>query len=124
MHDGPGMHDGGPMMMMLGDDLGLTPEQREKLRTKLEAQAKTQQQAMKNRMAAMEKHLLALATAFEAENFDAKKAGVGAQAPEMVKTMAADRIKFVEIVLAILTPDQRPKFADHLRAHLAHEEQS
>ena len=109
--------------MKLSDDLGLTPEQREKLRTKLEAQAKAQQQAMKNRMAAMEKHLTALATAFESENFDAKKAGVGSQAPEMVKAMATERVKFVELVLSVLTPEQRPKFAEHLREHMAREEQ-
>ena len=111
------------MLMMLSEELGLTDEQEGKLRTKLDAQFKTQQAAMKTRMAAMEKHLAALAIAFESDTFDAKKAGVGAQAPEMIKAMANDRIKFVEIVLGVLTPEQRAKFADHLRKHAAREEQ-
>ena len=111
------------MLMMLSEELGLTDEQQGKLRTKLDAQFKTQQAAMKTRMAAMEKHLAALAIAFESDTFDAKKAGVGAQAPEMIKAMANDRIKFVEIVLGVLTPEQRAKFADHLRKHAAREEQ-
>lgn len=109
--------------MMLSEELGLTEEQQGKLRTKLDAQFKTQQAAMKTRMAAMEKHLAALATAFESDNFDAKKAGVGVQAPEMVKAMVNDRVKFVEIVFGVLTPEQRTKFADHLRKHAAREEQ-
>jgi Spy/CpxP family protein refolding chaperone len=31
--------------------------------------------------------------------------------------MATERVTFVETVLAVLTPDQRAKFAAHLREH-------
>jgi Spy/CpxP family protein refolding chaperone len=118
----PGMHEGaGGPIMMLGEELGLSPEQKQKLRTQLEAQRKGQEAAMKNRMAAMEKHMTALGNAFMADKFDAKKAGVGAQAPEAVKLMATEHLKFVETVLGVLTPEQRAKFAAHLREHAAHE---
>lgn len=111
---GPGMH--GPMLEKLSADLGLTPEQKEKLRTKLEAYMKTQQAQMKTRMAASEKHMKAISDAFVGDKFDAKKAGVGTQAPTMAKEMASAKVTFAETVLGVLTPDQRTKFADHIRA--------
>ncbi|MGC4091197.1 MAG: Spy/CpxP family protein refolding chaperone [Polyangiaceae bacterium] len=115
---GPGGH---PMLAKLSDDLGLSPEQRDKLRGKLEALQKADQGPMKARMAAAEKHLAALAAAFESDTFDAKKAGVGSQAPEMLKAMASERVKFVEAVLSVLTVEQRAKFAAHLREHAKEE---
>jgi len=124
---GPGMdhehemHEG--MMGKLFDDLGLTPEQKTKLHAKLDAQMKADHAAMKQKMEAMEKHMDAVGTAFEGDKFDAKKAGVGSQTKEMVKTMATQKVQFVETVLAVLTPEQRAKFADHLKAHANEEEQ-
>ncbi len=126
---GPGMGDGkgpgghehegmgeGPLMK-LGDELALTPEQKDKLKTKLEAQMKANHAAMKTKMEAAEKHMDAIGTAFEGDKFDAKKAGVGAQAPEMVKAMATEKVQFAETILAVLTPEQRTKFAAHLKEH-------
>jgi Spy/CpxP family protein refolding chaperone len=101
---------------MLAKDLGLTSEQKDKLRTKLEAQMKAGQAAMKSTMQAAMKHMKALGDAFERDKFDAKKAGVGTRAPDMAKARAKDRVAFVQTVLAILTPEQRAKFADHVRA--------
>jgi Spy/CpxP family protein refolding chaperone len=106
----------GPLMK-LGDELALTPEQKDKLKTKLEAQMKANHAAMKTKMEAAEKHMDAVGTAFEGDKFDAKKAGVGAQAPEMVKAMATEKVQFVETILAVLTPEQRTKFAAHLKEH-------
>jgi len=63
------------------------------------------------------KHMDAIGTAFEGDKFDAKKAGVGADAPDMLKTMATAKVQFVEAVLSVLTPEQRPKLAAHLKAH-------
>jgi Spy/CpxP family protein refolding chaperone len=118
MADGHGMGEGGALHM-LGEELALTPEQREKLRAKLEPQMKAKMAAMKQKMEAGEKHMKAIADAFEGEKFDAKQAGVGAMVPDMIKTMVSDRVAFVETVLAVLTPDQRSKFAAHIRAHAA-----
>jgi len=125
-HMGPGM-GGGPMgpgmgegpMGHMGDELGLTPEQKEKLHTKLEAQMKAQHAVMKEKMAATEKHMEAIGTAFEGDKFDAKKAGVGTQAPDMVKAMATAKVQMAETVLSVLTPEQRPKFLAQVRAHEA-----
>jgi Spy/CpxP family protein refolding chaperone len=119
MHGGghEGEHGMAGHMEKLADELGLLPEQREKIRTKLEGQMKAKEATMKAKMAASEKHMEAIGTAFQAEKFDAKKAGVGVQAPDMAKTMATERVTFVETVLAVLTPDQRAKFAAHLREH-------
>lgn len=111
MGDGP--------LAKLGEELSLTPEQTTKLQAKVEALMKTQQANMKTKMAAMEKHLAALGTAFESDQFDAKKAGVGAQAPDLVSSIATERVQFVQAVLSVLTPEQRPKFLAHIQAHFA-----
>jgi Spy/CpxP family protein refolding chaperone len=116
-HGGPGMGEG-PMGHM-GDELGLTPEQKEKLHTKLEAQMKAQHAAMKEKMTAAEKHMDAVGAAFESDKFDAKKAGVGTQAPDMVKAMATAKVQMAETVLSVLTPEQRPKFLAEIKEHEA-----
>ena len=101
----------------LGEELSLTPDQSAKIRTKVRALARAQHAAMKDKMAASEKHMAAVGTAFEADKFDAKRAGVGAQAPGLVNSVASDRVQFVQAVLPALTPEQRPKFAAHIQAH-------
>jgi Spy/CpxP family protein refolding chaperone len=106
----------GPLMK-LSEELSLTPEQKDKLKPKLEAQMKAAHAAMKTKMEAVHKHMEAVGTAFEGDKFDAKKAGVGTQAAEMVKAMATAKVQFVETVLAVLTPEQRSKFAAHLKEH-------
>jgi Spy/CpxP family protein refolding chaperone len=112
-------HEHGSMFEKLSTELALTPEQQDKLRTKVEAQMKAQEATMKARKAASEKHMKQIGDAFEGEKFDAKKVGVGQRAPEMAKTMATTHIAFVETVLAVLTPEQRVKFAAHIRDHAA-----
>jgi len=121
-HEGMGMGMAGhgmghDPMMKLGDELSLTPEQKDKLKAKLEAQMKTSRAAMKPKMEVAEKHMDAIGTAFEGDKFDAKKAGVGAEAPDMAKVMATAKVQFVESVLGVLTADQRTKFAAHLKEH-------
>jgi Spy/CpxP family protein refolding chaperone len=111
----PGMSEG--PLMMLGAELALTPEQKEQLHAKLETQMKANHAAMKAKMEAAEQHLDAIGSAFEGEKFDAKKVGVGAEAAEMVKARASARVQFVELLLTVLTPEQRTKFAAHLREH-------
>jgi Spy/CpxP family protein refolding chaperone len=116
---GKGEHDKGDhgRMDKLGEQLGLTPEQREKLKTKLEAGMKGEMGKMKEHHEGMQKRIKAMGDAFETDKFDAKKAGVGEHAGDMVKMMTSGRIHFVEAVLTVLTPEQRSKFADHIRQH-------
>jgi Spy/CpxP family protein refolding chaperone len=114
---GGGEHGMAEHMAMLGDALGLSPEQKEKIAKKMEAQMKAKEATMKAKMAAAEKQMMAIGDAFETDKFDAKKAGVASRGPEMAKEMATGRISFIETVLAVLTPEQRPKFAAHLKEH-------
>lgn len=116
-HGGKGMWQG--PLNKLAEELSLTPEQAAKIQTKVEALVKTQQAAMKSKMTATMKHLEAVGTAFQSDKFDAKKAGVGAQAPDLVSSIATERVQFVQAVLSVLTAEQRPKFLAHLQAHQA-----
>jgi Spy/CpxP family protein refolding chaperone len=113
---GPQGGEHGPMAM-LTQDLALTPEQSEKIRGKLEAEVKAQKAAMQAQMTAMTKQMEVIGKAFATDTFDAKKAGVGKQAAEMSKRMAESGVKFAEIVLGVLTPEQRAKFAERVREH-------
>jgi Spy/CpxP family protein refolding chaperone len=101
----------------LADELGLTPEQREKLHAKMKEEMKSMMATRKARMEKMHQHMKAVGDAFETDTFDAKKAGVGEHGPEMVKEMATMRVHMAEAILPILTPDQRAKFSAHLKAH-------
>ena len=120
-HEGAGR--GGGRMKKLAEELGLTPDQRKKLAMQLRDKMKAQRTAMKSKAEAGMKHMMALGDAFEGDKFDAKKAGVGAQAPEMAKDMATGRLAMVETILAVLTPEQRAKFAEQIRAHAADEDE-
>jgi Spy/CpxP family protein refolding chaperone len=99
----------------LAAELGLNADQREKLTTKLGAELKAEKATMKEHLAAMQKRMKIMYDAFESDKFDAKKAGVGEHVGEMVKRMATSRVRFVEAVLSVLTPEQRGKFAEHMR---------
>lgn len=116
-HDGKGMWQG--PLVKLAEELSLTPEQSEKIHAKVEALVKAQQAAIKDKMAAAMKHMAAVSSAFEGDKFDAKKAGVGTLAPEVVSSIAKGRVQFVQAVLSVLTPEQRPKFVAHIQAHNA-----
>jgi Spy/CpxP family protein refolding chaperone len=101
----------------LAEQLGLSPEQRDKLKAKLEADMKADKANMKAHMATMQKRVKTVGDAFESDSFDPKKAGVAEHAGDMAKMMVAGRIRFVESVLSVLTPEQRAKFAEHVRQH-------
>jgi len=113
-HEGPGVEG---VLGKLTKDLGLSAEQKDKLRTKISAQMDSTHAAMKQKMTAIMTHMDAVGTAFEGDKFDAKKAGVGSDAPEMLKAIATAKVAFVESVLSVLTPEQRPKLVAHLHAH-------
>ncbi len=104
-------------MEKLGQALGLTPDQQEKLKTKLDALMKSHMATMQEHQGAMQKRMKAVGEAFASDKFDAKKVGVGEKFGEMIKMMTKGRIEFVEAVLSVLTPEQRSKFAEHIRQH-------
>jgi Spy/CpxP family protein refolding chaperone len=104
-------------MERLAAELGLTAEQREKLTTKLGTGLKADQANMKAHLVDAQKRMKAMFDAFVSDKFDAKKAGVGEHVGKMVEMTATGRVRFVEAVLSVLTPEQRGKFAEHLRQH-------
>ena len=42
---------------------------------------------------------------------------MGSDAPDMLKAIAGAKVAFVETVLSVLTPDQRPKLVAQFHAH-------
>ena len=119
-HEHGGMRGG--RMMKLVEELGLTPEQHKKLDPQLRDKMKAQRAAMKTKTEADMKHMMAIGDAFQGDKFDAKKAGVGAQTAEIAKARATNRLAIVETILAVLTPEQRTKFADQIRARAAEQQ--
>ena len=122
-----GEHGMGPMdpherLEKLSEALGLSADQKDKLRTKLDGLAKAQMAAMKEQHAAMQKRMKAIGEAFVTDKFDAKRAGVADKLGDMIKMMTKGRIDFVEAILSVLTPEQRSKFAEHLRQHSENDE--
>jgi Spy/CpxP family protein refolding chaperone len=107
------------MFDKLADELALSPEQRTQLRQKLDAQMKKDETAAQSRKAAAEKQSQAIEDAFLGDKFDAKKAGLGKLAPDAAKAMVQGRVTFAELLLSVLTPEQRAKFGAHLRARAA-----
>ena len=125
-HHGPDRHEMGHPGMnpqagleKLSELLGLTQEQHDKLKTKIEAMSKSQTGSMKAEHEAMQKHMKAIAEAFATDKFDAKKAGLGEQHGDMMKSMVKSRMDFIEAILSVLTPEQRTKFAEHIRQQAA-----
>jgi len=128
-HHGPDKHEMGHHGMnpqagleKLRELLGLTQEQHDKLKTKLEAVSKSQAGSMKAEHEAMQKHMKAMAEAFATDKFDAKKAGLGEKHGDMMKSMVKSRMDFIETILSVLTPEQRTKFAEHIRQQAAESE--
>ena len=63
-------------------------------------------------------HLTAFAAAFKADTFDAKKlAGGKAANGHMAKWGATRMARFIEAAAPVLTPEQRTKLAEKIRAH-------
>ncbi len=116
-HMGPHSMGDHARLDKLAEELGLTAEQKEKLKAKLEGSMKGEMGKMKEHHGNMQKHMKAVADAFESEKFDAKKAGIGEHSDEMIKVMTDMQIRFIEAILSVITPEQRAKFAEHIRQH-------
>jgi Spy/CpxP family protein refolding chaperone len=115
---GPAKPEGGHLGM-LAADLGLSPDQVEKIRASLGDRMKVVPRLDPQEIAT---HLRAFGDAFRSEGFDAKAltTASGANA-HMVGWGAAHLAHFVEVASPILTPDQRVKLAQRLRDHAAHD---
>jgi Spy/CpxP family protein refolding chaperone len=110
----PGSKDKGTHLAKLTEMLSLTPDQVDKISTALKLNAPPKPDS-----SALDAHLTALETAFNAPTFDAKTlATANAANGHIAKYGTARMVRFYEIVTPLLTPEQRTKFADHLKQRL------
>jgi Spy/CpxP family protein refolding chaperone len=110
-----GSKEKGSRLATLTDDLGLTPDQVEKISAALKKDAPP-----KPDPAAFEAHLKAFEDAFVADKFDAKSLSTaGAANAHVSKHGTARSVRFYKIVTPLLTPEQRTKLAEHLRERLS-----
>ncbi|HEY3354665.1 MAG TPA: Spy/CpxP family protein refolding chaperone [Polyangia bacterium] len=105
----------GGHLATLATDLGLTPDQADRIRAALGARMKAVPRLDPQAVAM---HLRAFGEAFRHENFDARTLTTarGADA-HLVGWGAARMARLVEAVSPLLAPDQRATFAQRLREH-------
>ncbi len=109
-----GAKEKGSRLAKLTEDLGLTPDQVDKLSTALKKDAPP-----KPDHAAIDAHLKALEAAFVADKFDAKTLTTANAANTAVSHSGTARmVRFYKIVTPLLTPEQRTKLAEHLKERL------
>jgi Spy/CpxP family protein refolding chaperone len=117
---GPGS-PGGEHLGTLAKELGLSPDQVEKVRANIAAAGKTS--PVRPDPQAVEAHLQAFAAAFKGDPFDAKSLTTASAASSHLASWGATRMAhFFESLNPVLTPDQRAKLSERLREHLNHEE--
>ncbi len=103
---------------VLATDLGLTPDQVDRIRGALGGGTKA---AVRFNAQEIATHLRAFDEAFEKEPFDARSlGGVSDANADMASWGAAHLAHFVEMVNPVLTPDQRVRLAQRLREHATH----
>jgi len=109
-----------PHLEALAKELNLTRDQVGKIETHLgSTKAGAPLDAAK-----VEAHIKAFEAAFESDKFDAKSLGMGKDASGHMAGWGAERMaRFVEAVASVLDPDQRTRFANHLREHVGHEDE-
>ncbi len=101
----------------LGADLGLAPDQLEKIRVASAASAPPPLDAQE-----IDTHIHRFADAFRAEAFDARTLTAAGGADSRVATWGATKMAhFLEAAAPALTPEQRTKLAQILREHAAHD---
>ena len=110
--------DGGHLAM-LATDLGLSPDQVEKIRAGLGDGMKAVPRLDPQEI---EAHLRAFGDAFRSDSFDANAlpTASGADA-HMIGWGAANLAHFVEVAGPVLTQEQRIELAERLREHAAHD---
>jgi Spy/CpxP family protein refolding chaperone len=101
-------------MKKLTDELGLTPEQQEKIKSTPHGKMQSKTHPTRDE-AAMHDKMKAIGDAFMTDKFDAKALDVGKHNAEMVKMMTTGMSEFAGSLIGVLTPEQREKLAAHIR---------
>ena len=105
-------------LTQLAADLGLTPDQVEKIRA---SQVEGMKAVPRFDPQEVSAHIRAFGDAFRTPTFDARAlSGGGAATAHMVGWGAAHMAHFIESASPVLTPEQRGKLAQILRQHAAH----
>jgi Spy/CpxP family protein refolding chaperone len=103
----------------LAADLGLAPDQLEKIRASVASPSSSTPPLDAEEIAT---HIRRFGDAFRAETFDARSFTAAGGADARVATWGAAKMAhFLEAVTPVLTPDQRTKLAQMLRDHAAHD---
>jgi Spy/CpxP family protein refolding chaperone len=111
----------GGHLEVLSKELGLTPDQVDKIRANLGAAAKTSR--VQPDPQKVEAHLQAFGAAFRGDTFDAKTLTTANAANAHLASWGATRsAHFIESVNPVLTPEQRAKLAQKLHEHENHRE--
>jgi len=106
----------GGHLAKLAKEVGLSPDQEEKIRASFKSSIGTVKQHYDRSEG--DAHLKAFGAAFEADAFDAKTLTTGGPANAHIASWGTTRIaRFYEAVTPVLTPDQRTKVADIIRHH-------
>jgi Spy/CpxP family protein refolding chaperone len=107
----------GSYLAMLATDLGLTPDQLDRIRAGLATKA-----AAPLDLQEIATRLGAFGDAFRSETFDPGAITTASDAnAHMIAWGAAHMAYFVEAVSPVLTPDQRANLAQRLREHASHD---
>jgi Spy/CpxP family protein refolding chaperone len=110
-HEEYGNKEKGGRLAELSDELGLSPEQVDKISEALKKDAPAKADPAK-----LEAHIKAFSEAFSQEKFDAKSLTSAKDADAYIAKHGAERlVRFYSIVTPLLTPEQRTKLADRLR---------
>lgn len=110
-------HEPGGHIAHLAKEIGLTPDQVEKVRASFPQALTAQAQRARFDAAAAEAHVQAFGAAFRADAFDAGTLAAGGPHNRIASWGAAREARFYGALAPVLTPEQRTKVADKLRAH-------
>jgi len=113
-------HEEGGRIAHIQKELGLSPDQVDKIKAGFTASMASVQ--AKFDPAEADAHMKAFGSAFVADQFDAKALATADATNAHMATWGATRmVRFYETVTPTLTPEQRTKLADMIRRHANHQ---
>jgi Spy/CpxP family protein refolding chaperone len=100
----------------LAEDLDLTSSQRRAVRAKVRDEFKETFPAVRERAHAAKERLMEAASAFRSPRFNASSHNLGREAAEARRTLISVQLRVASALLPTLSPEQRVKLANHIRA--------
>ncbi len=107
-------------IMRLADQLELTAGQRMTIRDRLREEFQRDRRAFdESRRAQAHARMREIGQAFLSDSFDARALDVGRDAPDLTQKISSAAVRFVKVVVPVLTPEQRAKLASIIRTRAA-----